>query len=158
MEKVEKHFHTIHNYHVRLFVRSKSGSAYTIVAVDGFTMFVLLRAVCKISAGRASLFLVNIAGVFGPPPMVVTVHDGRVQYNVRYVLNHVKNATAMPQEDGTVERYKFIPHDNGCSRKIDRPRRQRLGHSAASCSVGNRQHISLRHKINNLRVVQFPTT
>lgn len=67
IEKVNKPFHTIHIDHLGPFVLSKSGNTYIIVAVDGFTKFVMLRAVRNTSAGPAVLFLQEIASIFGPP-------------------------------------------------------------------------------------------
>ncbi|KAL1444019.1 hypothetical protein MTO96_030080 [Rhipicephalus appendiculatus] len=65
IDKVGKPFHSIHIDHLGPFVRSKSGNAYILVAVDGFTKFVLLRAVRNTSAGPAAQFLRDVAGIFG---------------------------------------------------------------------------------------------
>lgn len=111
IEKVNKPFHTIHIDHLGPFVRSKSGNAYIIVAVDGFTKFVLMRAVRNTSAGPAVLFLQEIASVFGPPNVVIT-DRGTAFTSVKFRamcetfgITHVKTATATPRANGQVERY-----------------------------------------------------
>lgn len=55
IEEIEKTFYTIHIDHLEPFVRTQSGNAYIIVAIDGFEKCVLLRAVRNASAGSALL-------------------------------------------------------------------------------------------------------
>ncbi|KAL1417894.1 hypothetical protein MTO96_006035 [Rhipicephalus appendiculatus] len=111
IDKVGKPFHSIHIDHLGPFVRSKSGNAYILVAVDGFTKFVLLRAVRNTSAGPATQFLRDVAGIFGPPTMVIT-DRGSAFTSAKFKatcdafsIKHVKNATATPRANGQVERY-----------------------------------------------------
>lgn len=64
-----KPFHTIHIDNFHPFVRSKSGNANILVAVDRFMNFMLLRAVQNRSAVLAAQFLHDVASIYGPPTM-----------------------------------------------------------------------------------------
>ncbi|KAL1427910.1 hypothetical protein MTO96_003068 [Rhipicephalus appendiculatus] len=88
IDKVGKPFHSIHIDHLGPFLRSKSGNAYILVAVDGFTKFLLLRAVRNTSARPAAQFLRDVDSIFGPPTMVITdhgkkcLHERQIQGNM----------------------------------------------------------------------------
>lgn len=111
IDKVGVPFHTLHLDHLGPFPRSRHGNTYLIVAVDGFTKFVILTPVKNAGGQATTRCLRHIVGLFGPPTRVIT--DRGVAYTSttfkKYCENsgiiHILTSTATPRANGQVERF-----------------------------------------------------
>jgi hypothetical protein len=109
--KFDTPMHTLHIDHLGPFVLSKRRNAYLIVAVDGFTKFVFLKAVRSTQGGPVLRFLDEIFNLFGVARRIVCDRGScytsksfngycrRLNIKINYT------ATATPRANGQVERY-----------------------------------------------------
>lgn len=110
IDKIGRPFHTIHMDHLGPFVKSSKGNQHLIVAIDGFTKFVEMKAVPDTTSRRAANFLKEITNTFGPPERVIT--DQGTAYTGKPFetfckeknIKHILNATSTPRANGQVER------------------------------------------------------
>lgn len=113
MHPIEKNpvpFDTIHLDHLGLFVRSTLQNEYVIVLVDGFTKYVVVKAVRNTKTSPVIQMLNEVFGIFGKPRRIIT--DRGTSYTSREFENfctqlgviHVKVAVGTPRANGQVER------------------------------------------------------
>lgn len=114
IEKKDIPMDTLHLDHLGPFVKSKKKNCYLIVAVDGFTKFVFMKAIPSTSTTPVIRFLDEIIELFGVPRRFITDRGTAFTSNVfkSYCSNlnikHVLCATATPRANGQVERMNRV--------------------------------------------------
>lgn len=108
--KVAVPFHTVHVDHLGPFNNS-GGKKYILSLIDGFTKFLVIRAVKDTKTAPVIVFLTYLFGVYGVPTHVIT--DRGTAFTSHKFKNfleskniqHILNAVATPRANGQVERY-----------------------------------------------------
>lgn len=106
-------FHCIHIDHLGPFTRSKLGMTYILGIIDGFTKFIILRAVRNTKSKTTISVLRDLFGIFGTPKIIVSDRgtsftSGEFQQFAHDLeIKHVKNAVAIPRANGQIERYNM---------------------------------------------------
>ena len=101
---------TLHLDHVGPFVKSVRKNSYLLVAVDGFTKFVFLRAVPNTKTGPVLKFLDEVIEMFGVPRRFIcdrgTAFTSKSfkEYCLTLGVKQVLCATTTPRANGQVER------------------------------------------------------
>ena len=101
---------TLHLDHLGPFVTSVKKNAYLIIAVDGFTKFVFMKAVSNTKTAPVINFLNGIVEMFGVPRRIVcdrgTAFTSKIftEYCTKYNIKRVLCATSTPRANGQVER------------------------------------------------------
>ncbi|GJQ69551.1 hypothetical protein Trydic_g6648 [Trypoxylus dichotomus] len=114
IDKIGCPYHTIHVDHLGPFVKSTKGNMYVLVAIDGFTKHVMLRAVKNTKSTTTCRMLREIITMFEPPRKIITdqgtTFTGVAFRNLCTMHNiiHIENATATPKANGHVERLNHI--------------------------------------------------
>lgn len=114
IDKVGIPFHTIHIDHLGPFIKSGRGNCYLTVAIDGFTKYVLLRAVKTTKSEPVVRFLRDTISLVGPPVRIIsdqgTAFTGKTfkRFCQEHNIIHVKNATSTPRANGQVERVNRV--------------------------------------------------
>lgn len=126
IEKVPVPFDTIHLDHLGPFVRSTLQNEYIIVLVDGFTKYVVLKAVRNTKTKPVIEMLSDVFATFGKPNRIIT--DRGTAYTSREFeefclhlgIAHVKVAVGTPRANGQVEREnRSVLHSVRCMVKDD---------------------------------------
>lgn len=110
IDKKDVPMDTLHLDHLGPFVKSRKQNSYLIVAIDGFTKFVFMKAVRNTSTKPVLKFLDEICEMFGVPRRLIsdrgTAFTSATFKNYCQTLNikHVLCATATPRANGQVER------------------------------------------------------
>ncbi|CAK1600047.1 unnamed protein product [Parnassius mnemosyne] len=104
-------FECIHIDHVGPFVRSKTGNTYVLGIIDGFSKFIVLRAVRNTKSKTSIQALREFIRLFGCPKVIISdrgtsfTSDEFKKFTGKYKIKHVKNAVATPRANGQIERY-----------------------------------------------------
>jgi hypothetical protein len=96
-------FHTIYVDHLGPFKKTKHGNCHLIVAADGFTKFLLLKAVKSTKIRFVIKFLSEVISTYGSPFRVITAKKFR-QFCGAQQIHHVEVVVATPRANGQVER------------------------------------------------------
>jgi transposase InsO family protein len=103
-------FHTIHVDHLGPFRKTKHGNCHLIVVVDGFTKFLLLKAVKSTKTRFVVKFLTEVISTYGSPFRIITDKGTAFtakkfrQFCEAHQIHHVEVAVATPRANGQVER------------------------------------------------------
>ena len=103
--------HALHVDHLGPFVKSTKGNSYLIIAIDGFTKFVFLKAVKTTKSILVENFLKEIFSTFGVPHRIVCdrgsnfTSESFTKFCETNKIKRVLNATASPRANGQCERY-----------------------------------------------------
>lgn len=98
--KYDVPMHTLHIDHLGPFVQSMKQNVYLIVAVDGYTKYLFIKAVPNAKTTPVTRFLEGVVETFGP----FTSKAFR-EFCGKQGICRVLNATATPRANGQMERY-----------------------------------------------------
>lgn len=109
--KVATVFHTIHMDHLGPFVKSKRGNTYVLGVIDGFSKFIMIKAVRNTKSNTTIRVLQDIFAIVGCPKVIISDQGTSFTSNEfkNYVKSigtkHVFNAVSTPRANGQIERY-----------------------------------------------------
>lgn len=104
-------FHTIHMDHLGPFIRSKRGNSYILGIIDGFSKFIIVKAVKNTKSKTTIKILEDLFATFSCPRVIVSDQGSGFTSSEfkRFVdssgIKHVRNAVATPRANGQIERY-----------------------------------------------------
>lgn len=126
IEKIPVPFDTIHVDHLGPFVRSTLQNEHIIVLVDGFTKYVVLKAVRSTKTKPVIQMLSDVFATFGKPRRIITDRGTAYtskdfeEFCAQLGVTHVKVAVGTPRANGQVEREnRNILHSVRCMVKHD---------------------------------------
>lgn len=109
--KVTTVFHTIHMDHLGPFIKSKRGNTYIIGVIDGFSKFIIIKAVRNTKSKTTIKVLEDIFAIVGCPKIIISDQgtsftSGEFKNFVKSAgIKHVYNAVSTPRANGQIERY-----------------------------------------------------
>lgn len=104
-------FHTVHIDHLGPFVKSKMGNTYILGVIDGYTKFIILKAVRNTKSKTSIAVLREVFAIFGAPKLLISdrgtsfTSSEFAKFAEELEIKHIKNAVAMPRANGQIERY-----------------------------------------------------
>ncbi|KAK9692607.1 Integrase core domain [Popillia japonica] len=103
-------FECVHVDHLGPFIKSISGRQYVIVLEDGYSKYVVLKAVSNTQAQPTIKFMYEFMSHYGKPLRVITDRGTAFtaqifeQFCDDHNIQHIKTASATPRANGQVER------------------------------------------------------
>lgn len=104
-------FHSVHVDHLGPFIKSKTGNTYILAIIDGYSKFIVLRAVRNTKSKTSISVLRDAFGIFGAPKLLISdrgtsfTSSEFAEFTREQEIKHIKNAVAMPRANGQIERY-----------------------------------------------------
>lgn len=104
-------FYCVHIDHLGPFVKSNRGHMHILCIIDGFTKFIILRAVRNTKTKTTVSILRDVFGIFGAPKLLISDRGTSFtssefeKFAQELEIKHVKNAVSMPRANGQIERY-----------------------------------------------------
>lgn len=104
-------FYCIHIDHLGPFTKSKNGNTYILGIIDGYTKFIILKAVRNTKSRTTINLLRDVFGLFGAPKLLISDRGTSFtsaefeEFARTQEIKHIKNAVATPRANGQIERY-----------------------------------------------------